>query len=50
MTTTSPGKTTLADLLGRYAPCVILIDELVAYVRQARRCRVAPSIPISPKP
>ncbi|WP_300451888.1 DUF499 domain-containing protein, partial [Accumulibacter sp.] len=31
---TSPGKDVLADLLGRYAPCVILIDELVAYVRQ----------------
>ena len=28
------GKEVLADLLGRYAPCVILIDELVAYVRQ----------------
>ena len=24
----------LADLLGCYAPCVILIDELVAYIRQ----------------
>jgi len=31
---TSPGKAVLADLLSRYAPCVILIDELVAYVRQ----------------
>lgn len=31
---TSPGKGVLADLLGRYAPCVILIDELVAYIRQ----------------
>lgn len=31
---TSPGKDVLADLLRRYAPCVILIDELVAYVRQ----------------
>lgn len=31
---TSPGKAVLATLLGRYAPCVILIDELVAYVRQ----------------
>lgn len=31
---TSPGKEVLADLLIRYAPCVILIDELVAYVRQ----------------
>jgi len=31
---TSPGKAVLSDLLDRYAPCVILIDELVAYVRQ----------------
>lgn len=31
---TSPGKAVLEALLSRYAPCVILIDELVAYVRQ----------------
>ncbi|MEO5332363.1 MAG: DUF499 domain-containing protein [Magnetococcus sp. YQC-5] len=31
---TSPGKAVLETLLTRYAPCVILIDELVAYVRQ----------------
>ncbi|HXG29077.1 MAG TPA: DUF499 domain-containing protein [Nevskiales bacterium] len=31
---TSPGKAALEALLARYAPCVILIDELVAYVRQ----------------
>lgn len=31
---TSPGKNVLQDLLEAYAPCVILIDELVAYVRQ----------------
>lgn len=31
---TSPGKQVLERLLERYAPCVILIDELVAYVRQ----------------
>ena len=31
---TSPGKDVLADLLSTYAPCVILVDELVAYVRQ----------------
>ncbi|KWE58157.1 hypothetical protein WL76_10765 [Burkholderia ubonensis] len=31
---TSPGKAVLEQLLSRYAPCVILIDELVAYVRQ----------------
>lgn len=31
---TSPGKAVLEQLLSRYTPCVILIDELVAYVRQ----------------
>lgn len=31
---TSPGKAVLETLVARYAPCVILIDELVAYVRQ----------------
>lgn len=31
---TSPGKETLAKLITAYAPCVILIDELVAYIRQ----------------
>lgn len=31
---TSPGKAVLEALLSRYTPCVILIDELVAYVRQ----------------
>ena len=31
---TSPGKDVLRDLLTAYAPCVVLIDELVAYVRQ----------------
>lgn len=31
---TSPGKEVLKDLLERYAPCVVLIDELVAYIRQ----------------
>lgn len=31
---TSPGKEILADLLAVHAPCVILIDELVAYLRQ----------------
>lgn len=31
---TSPGKEVLQDLLARHAPCVILVDELVAYVRQ----------------
>lgn len=31
---TSPGKEILARLLAEHAPCVILIDELVAYLRQ----------------
>src|SRR3989441_1168113 len=31
---TSPGKEVLRELLAAYAPCVILIDELVAYIRQ----------------
>ncbi len=31
---TSPGKAVLEALLSHYAPCVILIDELVAYIRQ----------------
>ena len=31
---TSPGKEVLKALLERHAPCVILIDELVAYIRQ----------------
>jgi predicted AAA+ superfamily ATPase len=33
-TGTSPGKDVLRDLLERHAPCVVLIDELVAYIRQ----------------
>ena len=33
-TGTSPGKEVLRDLLAAYSPCVVLIDELVAYVRQ----------------
>lgn len=33
---TSPGKGALEILLSRYAPCVILIDELAAYIRQFR--------------
>lgn len=33
-TGTSPGKELLRDLLALHAPCVVLIDELVAYVRQ----------------
>ncbi len=33
-TGTSPGKNVLTTLLQTYAPCVVLIDELVAYIRQ----------------
>ena len=33
-TGTSPGKELLKTLLTTYAPCVVLIDELVAYIRQ----------------
>ncbi len=31
---TSPGKQTLRQLLDKYSPCVILMDEMVAYIRQ----------------
>ena len=31
---TSPGKAVLIELLKKAAPCVILIDELVAFIRQ----------------
>ena len=31
---TSPGKNVLVELLTEAAPCVVLIDELVAYIRQ----------------
>lgn len=31
---TSPGKDVLRRLLEAYAPCVVLMDELVAYIRQ----------------
>jgi predicted AAA+ superfamily ATPase len=31
---TSPGKDVLRQLLQTYAPCVVLMDELVAYIRQ----------------
>lgn len=33
-TGTSPGKDVLVTLLERYAPCVVLLDELVVYIRQ----------------
>ncbi len=31
---TSPGKDVLRQLLETYSPCVVLMDELVAYIRQ----------------
>ena len=31
---TSPGKDVLCSLLERYSPCVVLLDELVVYIRQ----------------
>jgi len=31
---TSPGKAVLKTLLEQHAPCVVLVDELVAYIRQ----------------
>ena len=34
MTGTSPGKDALRQLLEHHSPCVVLIDELVAYIRQ----------------
>jgi predicted AAA+ superfamily ATPase len=34
ITGTSPGKNVLKTLLETYTPCVVLIDELVAYIRQ----------------
>ena len=37
---TSPGKEVLQQLLSAHAPCVVLIDELVAYVRQFGEGRV----------
>lgn len=33
---TSPGKQTLRELLEAHSPCVVLIDEAVAYIRQFR--------------
>jgi uncharacterized protein len=33
-TGTSPGKEVLQDLLALHAPCVVLVDELLAYIRQ----------------
>ena len=38
---TSPGKDVLRQLLEAYAPCVVLMDELVAYIRQFPEGQVA---------
>ncbi len=34
VTGTSPGKETIRQILANAAPCVVLVDELVAYIRQ----------------
>ena len=39
---TSPGKQVLAELLERASPCIILCDELVAYLRQFANGKVYP--------
>lgn len=39
---TSPGKEVLRLLLETYAPCVVLFDELVAYIRQFPEGQVLP--------
>jgi len=38
---TAPGKEVLRDLLARYAPCVVLIDELVALANAVADVRLA---------
>lgn len=40
---TSPGKAVLTELIRRAAPCVILIDELVAFMRQLELGRQYPA-------
>ena len=40
---TSPGKGILIELLNRFSPCVVLVDELVAYFRQLPENNVLPS-------
>lgn len=37
---TSPGKESLSILLKKYAPCVVLMDELVAYIRNFQEGQV----------
>jgi predicted AAA+ superfamily ATPase len=42
-TGTSPGSDVLFDLLKRYAPCLVLLDEWVAFVRQLYHVAGAPA-------
>ncbi len=37
---TSPGKEVLRELLERFSPCVVLLDELVVYIRQFSESQV----------
>jgi hypothetical protein len=37
---TSPGKEVLRELLARFSPCVVLLDELVVYIRQFSESQV----------
>ena len=39
----SPGSRDLAELLNRYAPCLVLVDEWVAFVRQLYRNHSLPA-------
>jgi len=39
---TSPGKEVLADIFMRFSPCIILMDETVAYIRQFAENRTYP--------
>lgn len=41
-TGTNPGKDLLAELIRKAGPCVVLIDELVAYIRQFEEGRSLP--------
>jgi len=46
-TGTSPGKDVLKTLLETSAPCVVLIDELVAYIRQFQEGWLFPVLRLS---
>ena len=43
---TSPGKAVLRELLEKYAPCVVLMDELVAYIRNHDLMILPGSLPL----